>query len=138
MEVLTLNCGSFDAPWGKTACSTSFESSHCDLEPLSGYGHVSTYTHYYTLLKTTHFASYTGQVVVYCEGSCMCSSWSKIGYVSFIQWAVRLFSKFVRWSLALLFPCYGIYWCREWFQLFPGTLKGNGRKLMLVLFMLEI
>ena len=24
------------------------------LEPLSGYGHDSTFTHYYTLLKTTH------------------------------------------------------------------------------------
>ena len=40
------------------------------LEPLSGHRHDSTFTHHYTLLKTTHFASYTGQVAVYCEGSC--------------------------------------------------------------------
>ena len=41
------------------------------LEPLSGYGHDSTFTHYYTLLKTTHFASQIGQGAVYCEGSCI-------------------------------------------------------------------
>ena len=41
------------------------------LEPLSGHGHDNTFTHYYTLLKTIHFASLTGQVVVYCLGSCI-------------------------------------------------------------------
>ena len=41
------------------------------LEPSSGHEHDSTFTHHYTLLKTTHFASETGQVAVYCEGNCM-------------------------------------------------------------------
>ena len=41
------------------------------LEPLSGHGHDSTFTHNYTLLKTIHFASLTGKVAVYCKGSCM-------------------------------------------------------------------